>query len=35
MDDTAVTPCTSVITIDNVQQLKLGCNFLAACTLCN
>jgi len=35
MDDTAVTPCTSVIAIDNVQQLKVGCNFLAANTACN
>ena len=35
MDDTAVTPCMSVITIDNAQQLKLGCNFLVACTVCN
>ena len=35
MDDTTVTPCTSVIAIDNVQQLKVGCNFLAACAACN
>ena len=35
MDDTTVTPCTSVIVIDDVQQLKVGCNFLAGCTACN